>query len=186
MRQHIMRGVLVVVLGLGLVTPVLAEPIRMTDSRGWEWMQDGPITCVQISPTFGTCGRTQLPPDPGAKMTMRPITHDCSRQSPTDSWSCQPRGGGGLTAEQRALLLQQLRQMGPVETPGQAYARALAAGACMAQRGVFDPVTSYCQLPPAPPPPPAPQLYPAPPPPPRPLNCYTSPDGGGGWTTICH
>ena len=67
---------------LALATSASAEPTRMTDSRGPEWIQDGASTCVLINATFMICGRTMLP-EPGQQMTMQP-THDCSRSTATD------------------------------------------------------------------------------------------------------
>jgi hypothetical protein len=148
--------------------PAHAERESFTDSQGQLIERDGEITCVYFNATRGACGRT-LPLERGQAWHMRP-THDCSRPSATDLWSCQPRAGGGLTPEQQQALLLMLMNRGqPRANPGLGFGQGVLRSLCLNSGGTFDPATATCYTPPPRPP----------------VRCHTRSMGGGNWETIC-
>ena len=159
---------------LAVATSVSAEPTQMRDTEGRIWWQDGPVTCVQLSPTTAVCGRTQLPPDPGTNMTVRPLTHDCFRPSANDSWSCQPKDWVRNQQDLQNLQNLHLQNLQNLQNL-QGYADALAAGGCIGVNGTWDPVNRICHRPPPP----------APPAPAPPIRCFTSGGNGWGYVTRC-
>ncbi len=78
----------------------------------------------------------------------------------------------GLTAEQRAQLLQQLKLMNqPPANLGTEFGRGVLRSLCASNGGTYDPATATCYTP-------------SPPPPSLPLNCFSN-RIGNGWNTVC-
>jgi hypothetical protein len=76
----------------------------------------------------------------------------------------------GLTAEQRAQLLQQLNQAPPTNL-GLEFSRGVLRAGCLSRGGTYDPATGACYTP-------------SPPPSSLPLNCFSN-RLGNGWNTVC-